>query len=175
MIAGVNNGKQKIDLLATITRRYPTSSLSADVNMEIAGTYLAGEQYREALPYLKNVIRTPGADALKPKAYLQSGIAWYNLNNNGEALKQYDSLLKQYPNSPEAQDALGNAKSIYVEEGKSSEYVNFAKGMGVEVSDITIGFREAACVSASGSLARWPGFGSSRWQRRSPWGRPARR
>ena len=134
MIAGVGNGKQKIDLLNTITRRYPTSSLSADVNMEVAGTFLAGEQYREALPYLKNVLRTPGADALKPKAYLQSGIAWYNLNNNKEALNQYDSLLRQYPNSPEAQDGLDNAKTIYVEEGRSAEYVNFAKGMGVEVS-----------------------------------------
>lgn len=134
MIAGVNNGKDKITLLNTINRRYPGSSLSADVNMEIAGTYLAGEQFREALPYLKNVLSSPGADALKPKAYLQSGIAWYNLNNNKEALNQYDSLLRQYPNSPEAQDGLDNAKTIYVEEGRSAEYVNFAKGMGVEVT-----------------------------------------
>ena len=134
MIAGVSNGKQKIALLNSISRMYPSSSLSADVNMEAAGTYLAGEQYREALPYLKNVLRSPSADALKPKAYLQSGIALYNLNKNAEALNQYDSLLRQYPNSPEAQDALENAKTIYVEEGRSSEYVNFAKSMGVEVS-----------------------------------------
>ena len=134
MIAGVGNGKDKITLLNTINRRYPASNLAADVNMEIAGTYLAGENYREALPYLKNVLRSPGADALKPRAYLQSGIAWYNLNNNKEALNQYDSLLRQYPNSPEAQDGLDNAKTIYVEEGRSAEYVNFAKGMGIEVS-----------------------------------------
>jgi len=134
MIAGVSNGKDKITLLNTINRQYPASNLSADVNMEIAGTYLAGENYREALPYLKNVLKSPGADALKPKAYLQSGIAWYNLNNNKEALGQYDSLLRQYPNSAEAQDGLDNAKTIYVEEGRSAEYVNFAKGMGVEVS-----------------------------------------
>jgi TolA-binding protein len=134
MIAGVSNGKDKITLLNTINRLYPGSNLSADVNMEIAGTYLAGENYREALPYLKNVLHSPGADALKPRAYLQSGIAWYNLNNNKEALNQYDSLLRQYPNSPEAQDGLDNAKTIYVEEGRSAEYVNFAKGMGVEVS-----------------------------------------
>jgi tetratricopeptide (TPR) repeat protein len=134
MIAGVSNGKQKIALLNTITRLYPASSLSADVNMEVAGTYLAGEQYQEALPYLKNVLRSPSADALKPRAYLRSGIALYNLNKNAEALNQYDSLLKQFPNSPEAQDALDNAKTIYVEEGRSSDYVNFAKGMGVSVS-----------------------------------------
>ena len=134
MIAGVSNGKQKIALLNSISRLYPASSLSADVNMEAAGTYLANEQYQEALPYLKNVLRSPTADALKPKAYLQSGIALYNLNKNTEALNQYDSLLRQYPNSPEAQDALDNAKTIYVEEGRSSEYVSFAKGMGVEVT-----------------------------------------
>ena len=134
MIAGVSNGKQKIALLNSISRMYPSSSPSADVNMEAAGTYLANEQYQEALPYLKNVLRSPTADALKPKAYLQSGIALYNLNKNAEALNQYDSLLRQYPNSPEAQDALDNAKTIYVEEGRSSEYVSFAKGMGVEVT-----------------------------------------
>lgn len=134
MIAGVNNGNQKIALLNSISRLYPASTLSADVNMEAAGTYLANEQYQEALPYLKNVLRSPTADALKPKAYLESGIALYNLNKNGEALNQYDSLLRQYPNSPEAQDALDNAKTIYVEEGRSSDYVNFAKAMGVEVT-----------------------------------------
>jgi TolA-binding protein len=134
MIAGVNNGKEKINLLSSFARKYPMSGLNPDANMEIAGTYLADEQFREALPYLKNVIRTQGDEALRPRAYLQSGIAWYNLNNNKEALNQYDSLLKQFPNSAEAQDALDNAKTIYVEEGRTGEYVNFAKGMGVEVS-----------------------------------------
>ncbi|HXB94511.1 MAG TPA: tetratricopeptide repeat protein [Puia sp.] len=156
MIAGVNNGKQKIDLLNSINRLYPTSSLSADVNMEIAGTYLAGEQYREALPYLKNVLRTPSADALKPRAYLQSGIAYYNLNNNKDALGQYDSLLKQYPNSPEAQDALENAKTIYIQEGRSSEYVSFAKGMGVEVSasqEDQLAYEEAEVQFNNGNFA----------------------
>jgi TolA-binding protein len=134
MIAGVSNGKEKISLLSSINRKYPASSLGPDANMEIAGTYLADEQYKEALPYLKNVINSPGAEALKPRAYLRSGIAWYNLDNNKEALNQYDSLIKQFPNSPEAQDALDNAKTIYVEEGRSGDYVNFAKSMGVEVT-----------------------------------------
>lgn len=156
MIAGVSNGKEKINLLNSINRKYPASNLAADANMEIAGTYLAGEQYREALPYLKNVLRAPGADALKPRAYLQSGIAWYNLNNNKEALNQYDSLLKSFPNSPEAQDALDNAKSIYVEEGRSGEYVNFAKSMGVEVTasqEDQLAYEEAEVQFNNGNFA----------------------
>src|SRR4029077_4249223 len=57
MIAGVSNGKEKINLLSSFGRKYPASSLNPDANMEIASSYLADEQFREALPYLKNVIR----------------------------------------------------------------------------------------------------------------------
>jgi len=156
MIAGVNNGNEKITLLNSISRKYPSSSLIPDANMEIAITYLAEEQFREALPYLKNIISASGNDALKPRAYLKEGIAYYNLNNNDQALAQYNALIKQYPNSPEAQDALENAKIIYVEEGKSSEYVNFAKTMGVDVTpnqEDELAYQEAEVQFNNGNFA----------------------
>ncbi len=134
MVAGVSSSSEKISLLTGLIRKYPQSDLVADANMEIANTYLSNEQYRESLPYLKNVISNTGNDALKPRALLRSGLANYNLGNNAEALNRYNELLKQYPNSVEAQEALDNAKSIYVEEGRTAEYVNFAKGMGITVS-----------------------------------------
>ena len=134
MIGGVNNSNEKINLLNGLIRKYPSSALIPDANMEIANTYLANEQYREAIPYIKNVINSTNNDALKPRAYLRAGIAYYNLDNNKEALNQYDALLKQYPNSPEAQDAMDNAKTIYVQEGRSSEYINFAKTLGMDIS-----------------------------------------
>lgn len=133
MIAGVNNGKEKVNLLSSISRKYPTSSLVADANMEVAVTLLANEQFREALPYLKNVVSDPNS-SLKPKAYLKMGIAYYNLDNNAEALNQYTAILKQFPNSPEADAALENARIIYIEQGKTSEYVNFARTMGKEIT-----------------------------------------
>lgn len=133
MIAGVNSGKEKITLLSGISRKYPTSSLVSDANMEIAGTYLASEQFREAIPYLKNVISDPNS-SLKPKAYLKLGIAYYNLDNNTESLNQYTAVIKQFPNSAEADAALENARTIYVEQGKTGDYVNFARSMGKEVS-----------------------------------------
>ncbi|WP_207513410.1 tetratricopeptide repeat protein [Longitalea luteola] len=133
MITGVNNEKEKINLLTTIARRYPQSNLLADANMEIAMTYIAGEQFREAIPYLKNVVSDP-VPSLKPKAYLKMGIAYYNLNNDNEALKQYTNVLQQFPNSPEAEAALENARLIYVEQGKTSEYITFARSVGKEIT-----------------------------------------
>ena len=157
MIAGVNNGTEKITLLNSIPRKYPSSSLVPDANMEIAITYSRqNEQYKEALPYLKNIITANGADALKPRAYLKAGIAYYNLNNNDQALAQYNTLVKQYPSSQEAQDALENAKIIYVEEGKSSDYVNFAKTMGVDVTpnqEDELAYQEAEVQFNNGNFA----------------------
>ena len=156
MIAGVNNGNEKISLLNSISRKYPSSSLAPDANMEIAITYLAEEQFREALPYLKNIVSASGNDALKPRAYLKEGIAYYNLNNDDQALNQYNTLIKQFPNSPEAQDALENAKIIYIEEGKSSEYVNFAKTMGVDVTpnqEDQLAYEEAEVQFNNGNFA----------------------
>lgn len=133
MVAGVSSGKEKINLLTSISRKYPSSALIPDANLEIANTYLSNEQYREAISYLKNVVNDPNS-SLKPKAFLKLGLSYYNLDNNSEAMKQYTTLLKQYPNSPEAEEALENAKAIYVEEGRTAEYVSFARNMGKDIS-----------------------------------------
>ena len=156
MVAGVSSGTEKITLLTGLIRKYPQSNLIADANMEIANTYLSNEQFRDALPYLKAVLNSPGNDALKPRALLRSGLANYNLGNSTEALNRYNELLKQYPNSVEAQDALDNAKSIYVEEGRTSEYVNFAKSMGVSVSagqEDQLAYQEAEVQFNNGNFA----------------------
>jgi len=155
MVAGVNSGKEKINLLTSISRKYPTSTLIADANLEIANTHLSNEQFREALPFLKNVVSDPNS-SLKPKAYLKMGLAYYNLENNKEALTNYTALLQQYPNSPEAEEALENAKAIYVEEGKTSEYVNFARTMGKDIStsqEDQLAYQEAEVQFNNGNFA----------------------
>jgi TolA-binding protein len=134
MVAGVDNSSEKISLLNGLIRKYPNSDLVVEANMEIANTYLSNEQYGESISYLNVVILSNGNDGLKPRALLRSGLANSNLGNNTEALKKYNDLLKKYPNSVEATEALDNAKAIYVEEGRSSEYVDFAKGMGITVT-----------------------------------------
>jgi TolA-binding protein len=155
MIEGVNSGKKKIELLASMSRKFPTSPLRPDANMEIASTYLANEQYQEAVPYLKNVINDLNS-SLKPRALLRLGIAYYNLSNNTEALKQYSTLLDQFPNSQEAEAALDNAKSIYVEEGRTAEYVEFSKKMGRDVTSTQedeLAYQEAEVQFNNGNFA----------------------
>ncbi|MEO5591705.1 MAG: tetratricopeptide repeat protein [Chitinophagaceae bacterium] len=165
MVAGVKSGTEKIKLLATIERVYPASSLVPDANLEIATTYLSDEKFRESIPFLKKVVSNTANESLKPRALLRLGIANYNLNNNKEALSQYNTLLKQYPNSPEAEEALDNAKVIYVEDGKSGEYVSFARGLGVDISatqEDSLAYAEAEVQfnngNFSGALTRFDNY-----------------
>lgn len=134
MIAGIRNSRDKINLLTTMTRKFPSSTLVTDANMEIAVTYMADEKYDQAIPFLNNVIKSTGNASLKPQAYLKLGVAYYNLNNNAGALQQYKILIDQYPNSPEAEDALFNVKGIYIDDSKPDEYAAFMRQAGRPIS-----------------------------------------
>lgn len=130
MIAGISSSNEKITLLNTLIRKFSSSPLVGDANMEIANTYLADEKFREAIPYLNNITRATGNNSLKPQAYLKLGIANYNLNNNSEAIVQFKQVISNYPNSPEADDALDNLRSIYVEQNRPGDYADVARQAG---------------------------------------------
>ncbi|MEO7263740.1 MAG: tetratricopeptide repeat protein [Ferruginibacter sp.] len=133
MIAGIKNSAEKIRLLNSISKQYPTSNLVQDAIMEIALTYIADEKFRDAVPYLNTIIASK-ENGLKPKAYLKLGLAYYNSNNNNEALNSYQQLIQRYPQSEEADEAMGIIKDIYVEEGRPNEYVELMRKNGKPVS-----------------------------------------
>lgn len=134
MIAGIQSAGEKIRILNSLSKQYPSSDLIADANMEIANAYMADEKFRDAIPYLNNILTSTNANGLQPKAYLKLGLAYYNMNNNGEALNNYQKLISLYPQSVEADEALDNMKNIYVEEGRPNEYVNVLKKAGKNIS-----------------------------------------
>ncbi|MEO6722204.1 MAG: tetratricopeptide repeat protein [Ferruginibacter sp.] len=134
LIAGIKSSASKISILNTLTRQYTKGSLVPDANMEIANTYIADEKFREALPYLNLVLNASNSGGLKPVALSKLGLSYYNLNNNGQALSNYQQLIEQYPQSAEASEALDNIKNIYVEEGKPNEYVELMRKNGKNVS-----------------------------------------
>jgi tetratricopeptide (TPR) repeat protein len=134
MIAGIKNSSEKIRILNTLSRQYPSSDLIPDVTMEIANTYMADEKFRDAIPYLNTLLSLPSATKLRPQTYLKLGLSYYNLNSNPEALANYQKLISLYPQSAEADEALDNIKNIYVEDGKPNEYVDFLKRNGKTIS-----------------------------------------
>ena len=133
MIAGIKSSSEKIRILNSISRQYHKSNLIEEADMEIALTYIADEKFKDAVPYLEKIIAS-NDNGLKPRAYLKLGLAYYNSNSNQNALSSYQALIQKYPQSPEAEEALGIIKDIYVEEGKPNEYVELMRKNGINIS-----------------------------------------
>jgi TolA-binding protein len=134
MIAGVKSSANKINTLNTLLKQYPKSNLVADVNMEIAQTYITDEKFLSAVPYLNNVLNDPEAGGLKPKVYLTLGLVYYNSDKYDDALKNYQTLVQKYPQSSEADEATDIMKNIYVEIGKPDEYIEMMRRSGKSIS-----------------------------------------
>jgi TolA-binding protein len=134
MIAGVKSSTNKINTLNTLLKQYPKSNLVADVNMEIAQTYIADEKFLSAVPYLTNVLNDPEAGGLKPRALLKLGLVYYNTDKYDDALTNYQALVQKYPQSPEADEATDIMKNIYVEIGKPNEYIEMMRRSGKNIS-----------------------------------------
>jgi TolA-binding protein len=134
MIAGISSSTEKVNLMNQMIRRFPKSNLVTDANMEIVNTYMAEDRFREAIPYLNTIIGNTTNTSLRPQALLRLGIAHYNLNSPEDAIAQYRKLVTEYPNSPEAEDALYNLRTLYLEQGRPNEYADVARQAGRPLS-----------------------------------------
>jgi TolA-binding protein len=134
LINGINNAAEKIKTFNSLVERYPQSDLVPESYTQIANAYMLQEKFRDAIPYLNKVLAIKSASGQYPKVYLKLGLANYNLNNNEEALKNYQTLVNQYPQSAEAEEAMDNLKNIYVEMGRPNDYVDFVKKTGKVLS-----------------------------------------
>ena len=135
IIAGaLNKNAEKISLLQSLEHRYPSSSLTADANLEIANTYLADENFLAAIAPLKKVLGNSKAAALAPQAYLKLGVVYFNLNKNEEALDNFTKLVTTQPNTEESTDAIEYIRNIFIESQKPAEFVDFMKKNGRPIS-----------------------------------------
>ncbi len=150
MITGVKNNTEKIKSLTALVKLYPSSTLALDAQLEIAQTYIADEKYMEAVPFLNNIINSKEDESLKPRAYLKLGVAYYNNNDNKNALVAYKKLVKQYPQSSESEEAFSIIKDIYVEEGNPDQYLELMRENG-----ITVNVSEADSLSYTAALNKY--------------------
>ncbi|HUZ61545.1 MAG TPA: tetratricopeptide repeat protein [Hanamia sp.] len=134
LIDGINNPAEKIKTFNTLVQRYPQSDLVTNSYMQIANAYMVQEKFQDAIPYLNKILNVPSASGQYPNVYLKLGLAYYNMNNNAEALKNYQKLVTLYPQSSEANEALGNMKNIYVEMGSPNDYIDFMRKAGKVLS-----------------------------------------
>ncbi len=134
LIAGIKGAEAKILILKDLIKKYPNSNLISNTNLEIASTFMSDEKFSEAVSFLSNVVNSSSVEGLKPAAFLKLGLCYYNMNNNDKSLEYYQQLIKLFPQSSEADEALETVRNIYIEENKTDEYVDFMLKNGINIS-----------------------------------------
>ncbi len=133
IIAGVKNSTEKIRLLTALISKYPSSSLALESMIQLALTYIDDQQFKQAIPYLNEMIGNEKASSYRPLLYFNLGLCHYNLNSNQEALKAFRFLLQQYPQSSETDQCVSMIRNIYIEDGNPDGYVSLMKEHGIKV------------------------------------------
>ena len=135
IISGAGNRTaEKIGQLQMLEQRYPASNLVPDAYLEIANTYLGDEKFREAIDPLAKLLKNKKATSLYPQAYLKLGVAYFNLDNNTDALANFKTLVSTYPNSAESDDAIDYIRNIFVENQQPTQFVDFMRSSGKTIS-----------------------------------------
>ena len=135
ILGAANKTQEKLALLQKFVKQYPNSSLIGDVYMEMANTYLASESYSLAVAPLQQITSNAALAAWHPAAYLKTGVAYFNIDKNTEALATFTTLLAKFPNTLEAESSIEYIRNIFVENQKPQDFVAFMEANGKAISD----------------------------------------
>lgn len=127
---------KKIESLQGFTAHNLKSTLRDNAFYELGNSYIIKNQVPLALEAYDKVITNYRMSSLVPKSLLKQGLAYYNNDQNEEALNKYKSVVQKYPGTSDAKEAVANAKQIYIDLGKVDEYERFISTLDyVNISD----------------------------------------
>lgn len=106
-----------------VARTAPDDVYHADAVIRLADCYYVNKRYAEALQTYKKAISVTNTDV--DYAHLQTGIVQGLQNNYDEAIREYDIVITNFPNSRYADDAMYQKGQLAFENGfydKSTTY-----------------------------------------------------
>lgn len=124
------DSKQKINMLQTMVREYPTSSYYDRALFEIGNTLLISGNKPSAINAFNRLVSERPRSSYARQALMKVGLIYYNNNEYQPALNNLKTLVKNYPNTDESRDALSIIRNIYMEQNNLNEYFQYVAESG---------------------------------------------
>ena len=132
----VDRRDTKIEELRTFASAYPKSSLRDDALFELANTLISAGKEQQGLQTYDKLRREYGTSTLVPQTMMRQGLVHYNASRSEQALGEFKAVVRDFPNTQEAIQAVATAKLIYVDLGRVDEYAAWVENLDfVEVTD----------------------------------------
>lgn len=124
------NYNGKIDVLKTLTNRYPQSPYVDDALYEMGRSYVAINDLTQAIYHYKSIKEKYPKGSYAKKAMLQLGLVYYNDNDYRNSMVFYKRVINEFPGTPEAEDALLGVRNIYMDQNDLDGYVRYTEQLG---------------------------------------------
>jgi Uncharacterized protein conserved in bacteria len=149
-------GNDKAAMLQLLLNRTPPSAYAGEARYELALQYIEDNKYPQAITTLQPL--TEGFDArnLAPKAWMKTGFAYQQQDNNDKAIDAYKRVVVDYTTSEERPAALDALKSLYIETNQPSAYEALLKEANLtDVEDNSIDSAYYAAAEAQYASGKW--------------------
>ena len=113
---------QKDYNVAVLSRGYGRQSKGFVLAKNTSIAKILGDEPYQIAQKFPNVT---SKSALVSKALLRKGLLLYNANSTKKALDVFKRVAKEYPSTPESYQAIGSARSIYVDNGNVEDYAKW--------------------------------------------------
>jgi TolA-binding protein len=142
---------KKIATLQHLIAANPSSSLLVPATFELGRTYVQTGAYSTAETIFNTLIQRNDAAQYYSKANIELGLIQINLKNPEKALVYYKKVLEEYPNTPEADNALAGIENIYQDRNNAQGYFDYIAKLGID-SGKSAGEKEQMLFNAGEQL-----------------------
>jgi TolA-binding protein len=122
-IAGIQRKYQQArNHFSELIAKYPKSVYRDETMYQRAQFELEQGNYQVAIDGLTQLISEGANSKFLPLAFIRRAVAHANLKQNDRAIQDYETMIQQFPNHPEAQKALPSLQEALNAAGRSDEY-----------------------------------------------------
>ena len=121
----------KIATLQQLISAYPSGSFTIPATFELGRTYVQTGAYSTAESIFNTLIQNDNVSQYYTKAIIELGLIQINLKNPEKALAYYKKVLEEYPETPEADNALAGIENIYLEKNNAQGFFDYIAKLGI--------------------------------------------
>jgi TolA-binding protein len=147
----MNDERGKVDVLSSLTIRYPSSSWIPNAIFERGRAYVVLEDYPNGEADFNTIITSYHETAFVPRAIVQLGLLYYNTGQNDKAIAQYKKVIENYKSTPEARYAMTGLKNTYVDLNDVESYFAYVKTLQ-GYGDINMAEKDSMLYASGESL-----------------------
>ena len=121
---------QKIDMMETLVRTYPSTNYYDRALFEIGNTHLVYGDKRAAIAAFNRLVKERPRSSYTRQALMKVGMIYYNNNQYDLALTNLKTLIQNYPNTDESREAMSIVRNIYMEQNNLNDYFSYVESSG---------------------------------------------